>query len=118
MAELGKIERPEAGDYKDKRKIYFVPNIFLIDNDEYKELFDRYWNQVSTQLDRLEIAGTIEKVFCEILTSGEDKPLEIINSFNTHLKNLVEKKMEKGAQLIPLEEKSIFFPYLDWGKCL
>ncbi|MCX7991996.1 MAG: hypothetical protein N2999_08225, partial [Proteobacteria bacterium] len=26
--------------------------------------------------------------------------------------------MEKGAQLIPLEEKSIFFPYLDWGKCL
>lgn len=118
MAELGKIEKPEVRDYKDKRKIYFVPNIFLIDNSEYKELFNKYWNQISDQIDRLEIAGVVKKIFCEILTSDEEKPLDVINSFNNHLKLLIEKKMDKGAQLVPLEEKSIFFPYLDWGKCL
>lgn len=118
MAELGKIEKPQAKDYKEKRKIYFVPNIFLIENEEYKGLFDKYWNQVSAQIDRLEIAGTVNKIFCEILTSEEEKPLDVVNSFNNHLKSIIENKMAKGAKLIPLEEKNIFFPYLDWGKCL
>lgn len=119
MVELGKIERPEAKNYKEKRKIYFVPNIFLIENEEYKELFNRYWQQVSVQVDRLEIAGVVNKIFCEILTVEEEKPLlDIVSSFNNHLKSIIEKKMEKGATLIPLEEKNIFFQYLDWGKCL
>lgn len=118
MVELGRVQKPEAKDYRDKRKIYFVPNIFLIDNDEYKTIFEKYWQQVGSQIERLEIVGIVSKIFCEILTEEEEKPLEIVNSFNSHLKQIIEKKMEKGAKLIPLEDRSIFFTYLDWGKCL
>ncbi len=118
MVELGKIDRPEAKEYRNKRKIYFVPNIFLLENEEYKELFDRYWQQVFVQVERLEIAGVVNKIFCEILTADEEKPLDIVSSFNSHLKTLFEMKIERGAELIPLEDKSVFFPYLDWGKCL
>ncbi len=118
MSELGRINKPAAYDYINKRKIYFVPNIFLVQEPSFKELFENYWNQVAEQLVRLEIAGEIKKVFCEIIVQGEENPLNIIGSFNQNLKSLIESKLSKGATLISLEEKNIFFPYLDWSKCL
>lgn len=118
MSELGKIEKPDVESYRNKRKIYFVPNIFLIEDESFKKLFDKYWEEVSYQLNKLEIAGHIRKIFCEILIEGEEKPLNVISSFNKHLERIIESKMAQGAPLIPLEEKNIFFPYLDWSKCL
>ena len=48
MAEqLGKMEKPEAKHFRNKRKLYLVPLIFSAEEApaEYVEKFNLYWEQ-------------------------------------------------------------------------
>lgn len=120
MVELGKIQRPEAGDFIDKKKLYCVADIYTLEDapDDYKELVNNYWDEVAQQLEKIEVAGKIKKIFCEIIT-GEDKDdLDILAKISERLLQLVKKKVEEGAALFPLEIKEILGPYTDWGNCL
>jgi DNA-binding ferritin-like protein (Dps family) len=121
MAEVGKvIDKPEASDYKKKKKIYFVRNLYLPKNatSEYKAIFDRYWHEVDEHLDKLEVAGKITKVFCESLYISGKEAMKVIGSMNAKLESIVQKKIDAGAQLLPLENKEIFSVYMDWYNCL
>jgi hypothetical protein len=61
MTEIGKIGRPEVSMYKNKKKVYFVRNLFLPKNanDKYKDIYYRYWKEVEEHLTRLELAGKV-----------------------------------------------------------
>jgi hypothetical protein len=120
MVELGKIQKPDAGDYVDKKKLYCVADIIRPEDapDDYKELVDKYWDEVIQQLEKIEVAGKIKKIFCEIIT-GEDKDdLDILDKISGKLSLLVKKKVEDGGHLLPIESKEILGPYADWGNCL
>lgn len=121
MAEVGKvIDKPDASDYKNKKKLYFVRNLYLPKNatSEYKAIFDRYWNEVDEHLAKLEVAGKITKVFCESLYISGKEAMKVIGSMNAKLESIVQKKIDAGAQLLPLESKEIFSVYMDWYNCL
>jgi hypothetical protein len=120
MAELGKIERPDAGGFSGKRKIYCVANVYPLKDapDDYKELVERYWSEVTEQTERLEVAGKIKKVFCESISSQGEEAYRVLTKLNEKALGLVKKKVEEGAVLFPVESEEIFGPFLDWTNCL
>jgi len=120
MAEIARMGKPEAAYYRDKKKIYFVRNLYLPQNatDKYKSIFFRYWNEVEEHLAKLEVAGKISKIFCEsIYMSGEDA-MKVLSSMNIRLEQIVKEKIDAGAELLPLESRDIFATYIDWYNCI
>lgn len=120
MTEIGKIDKPEVEQYKDKKKIYFVRNLYLPQNatDEYKKIYKRYWSEVGEHLDKLEAAGKVSKIYCESIYMTGEKAMEVLKSMNTQLEKIVKQKIDAGAELLPLEDKELFGAYVDWNNCL
>jgi hypothetical protein len=120
MAELGQIEKPKAEGFIGKRKLYCVPNIFPLYDppEDFKELFNKYWNEVDQQIEKLEVAGKVKKIFCEMVYTEKKDIMETLGRFNERIQQIVKKKAEEGGTLLPLEDKEIFGPYIDWGNCL
>lgn len=120
MVELGRIDKPKAENFTGKRKLYCVPNIYPIHDapDDYKELFNRYWDEVAQQIEKIEVAGKIKKIFCEILYLQGEETLNILAKLDERVQQIVKKKLEEGGTLLALENIEIFGPYIDWGNCL
>jgi hypothetical protein len=120
MAELGQIEKPKTEDFTKKRKLYCVSNIYPIYDppEDFKELFNRYWDEVAQQIEKLEAAGKVKKIFCEMVYTQGEEMLEILGRFNKKVQQIIKTKVEEGGIILPLENKEIFGPYIDWGNCL
>ncbi|MEW6162340.1 MAG: hypothetical protein AB1606_03320 [Nitrospirota bacterium] len=120
MVELGQIERPKAESFAGRRKLYCVPNIYPIDDapNDYKELFNKYWDEVAEQIEKIEVAGKIKKIFCEMVYLQGEEALNILAKINDRATQIIKRKSEEGGTLFPLETKEIFGPYLDWSNCL
>lgn len=121
MTEFGKvIDKPEAEGYRNKKKIYFVRNLYLPEkaSDAYKKIFDRYWDEVKEHLAKLEAAGDISKIFCESIYMPSEEAMKVLSAMNSRLEQLVKDKIEAGAEFLPLESKEIFGVYIDWYNCL
>lgn len=120
MVELGRIEKPEAESFAGKRKLYCVANIYPIEGapDDYKDLLTKYWDEVAQHLERLEIAGKVKKIFCEMIYLEGNEALDALSRLNEKASITIKKKIEEGGTLLPLESKEIFGPYIDWANCL
>ena len=120
MVELGQIQRPSAEEFSGKRKLYCVANIYPVKEAEndYHELVKKYWDEVAQQIEKIEAAGKVQKVFCEIIYQQGDEALKVLSTFNERIHQIVKKKMDEGSSLIPLENKEILGPYTDWSNCL
>jgi hypothetical protein len=120
MVELGQIERPDAGEFTGKRKLYCVANIYPVKDapDDYNALVNKYWDEVMQQIEKLEAAGKVKKIFCEIVSGEGEEALDILSKMNEKVARIVKKKMEKGGALVPVEKEEILGPYSDWGNCL
>lgn len=120
MAELGRIERPIAENFKEKRKLYCVPNIYpIVDaTDDYYGLVEKFWNEASQQIDMLEAAGKIKKIFCESLFVQGQDAFDALEKLNKNALKIVKKRVDEGAILLPIEREEIFGPFVDWANCL
>jgi hypothetical protein len=120
MVELGQISKPNIEDYIGKKKLYCVANIYVIEDapDDYKELVNKYWDEVMQQIEKIEAAGKIKKIFCELIYQQGDEALNLVGKINERLSRIIREKLDEGVTLLPLESKEIFGPYTDWGNCL
>lgn len=120
MAELGKIEKPEAEGFKDKRKLYCVPHIFSHGDapDEYQELAKKFWTSADEHIMNLEKVGNIRKIFCDGILGKGDKALEALEDLNKPAHRIVKKRIDEGATIVPIEEEEIYGPFSDWRNCL
>ena len=120
MVELGQIDRPDAASFSGKRKLYCVASIFSVADapDDYTALVGRYWDEVVQQLEKIESAGKIKKIFSEIILEEGDKALDILGKINEKVPQIIKKKLEEGGTLIPLESSELLGPYTDWSNCL
>ncbi|UCH80577.1 MAG: hypothetical protein JSW20_12685 [Nitrospiraceae bacterium] len=120
MTEIGKINKPEADTYKNRKKIYFVRNLYLPKSatDKYKSIYNRYWKEVEEHLTKIEAAGKVSKIFCESLYMSGKEARRVLKSMNAALEKIIQKKIEEGAELAPLEDKDIFGSYVDWNNCM
>lgn len=120
MVELGQIEKPEIESFTGKRKLYCVSNIYPLEDapDDYKNLFNKYWDDVAQQIEKVEFAGKIKKIFCEMIYLYNEDALNSLAKLNEKALQIVKKKLEEGGALLPIENKEIFGAYIDWGNCL
>jgi len=120
MVELGQIQRPLADEFSGKRKLYCVANIYPVEKAEndYHELVRKYWDEVAQQIEKVEAAGKVQKIFCEIIYQQGDEALNVLGTINERMLQIIKKKLEEGSTLIPLENKEILGPYSDWSNCL
>jgi len=120
MVELGQIQRPLADEFSGKRKLYCVANIYPVEEAEndYHELVRKYWDEVAQQIEKVEAAGKVQKIFCEIIYQQGDEALNVLGTINERMLQIIKKKLKEGSTLIPLENKEILGPYTDWSNCL
>jgi DNA topoisomerase VI subunit A len=120
MVELGKITKPDAESYAGKRKLYCVANVYSVKDapDDFKELVDKYWEEIDRQLEKVEAAGKIKKIFCEIILEQGDESFEMLGKINERIPEIIKKKLGEGGVLIPVESEEILGPYTDWSNCL
>jgi len=119
--ELGKIEKPEADEFKKGRKLYFVPLIYCErePQTEYLERFNKYWNQVEDQISGLELKlGKVDKVYHELVSVGGEDGVKLIKDLNDKSYQIVENRLDKGTQLEATEEAEILTEFMDWSRCL
>lgn len=120
MVEIGKIQKPEAEGFAEKKKLFCVPNVYLLKDapEEYKKLFDTYWDEVVKQIEKLETIGKIRKIFCENIPVQGDEALDMLSKMNERAHKIIKGKIDEGAVFLPIETEDIFGSYIDWGNCL
>lgn len=119
--QLGKIEKPAAEGFKDNKKIYLVPLVYLSDGapPEYKEKCDRYWQQVAEQLAKLE--GTIGKVrwvYHESVSQSGEDGMKVVERASPGSYDIAKGKCDQGAVFEAMEDKELLEETMDWERCL
>lgn len=119
--ELGKIEKPEAEQYRGKKKIYLVPLLFSWQDNppDYTEKYDLYWQQVREHVANLESrVGAVKAIFHESLTSGGEEGLKVLEKLNPSSYQLVREKCLMGARLESVEDRDLIEEAMDWERHL
>jgi len=119
--ELGKIERPEAGQFADSRKLYFIPltAVAAESEKEYNERFEKYWAQVGEQLASLEMKlGIIKKVYHEFIAEGGEAGAKIAGQLNPKSAVIINERIGKGALMEAVEDEAALNEFIDWSRCL
>jgi len=116
---LGKMEKPEASQFKNGRKLFFVPLIFkpVEEDTTLSELRAKYWGEVESQLANLESKlSDIKKIYHELLPGEEG--IQRLKDLGIGSYRIVEVLMGRGAALTQIEDPDIMDEFTDWGRCL
>lgn len=119
--ELGKIEKPLVEDLKGGRKLYLIPLIYCGEEPEaeYLEKYNKYWDQVETQMNDLALKlGQVNKIYHELIMVGGDQGIEAVKELNDRSYQLIKGRLDKGAQLEATEETGLLTEFMDWSRCL
>ena len=119
--QLGKIEKPFADGYRAGRKLYFVPLVFtpVNPNPELEGLVNMYWGQVDTQMTNLESKlSKVTKVYHELISVGGGEGIKSLEELNKASHQIVKARLDKGAELHPIETVELFTEFMDWSKCM
>jgi hypothetical protein len=118
---LGKLKKPAAKKFKKGRKLFFLPLIFSPEKPEpeIKELLDRYWKQAWEQLENLEEKlSRVNKVYHELIYDTGDNGVKDMDEMDAGSKQIVKSCLERDAEFLPVEERSLLNEYIDWSRCL
>lgn len=119
--ELGKIEKPAAEDYMIGRKLFFVPLVFSSQDlpQEFTEKYNRYWEQVDSQIASLEAKlGPIKYIFHELVPETGEEAIKTIKQLKVNSLQIIQNRREKGAVLTAIEDEEILAELMDWSRCL
>ncbi|MBI4285002.1 MAG: hypothetical protein HY670_03755 [Chloroflexi bacterium] len=119
--ELGKIERPPVSEFKAGRRLYFVPLVFAPREPEpgLAEIVQRYWEQVEAHLANLEAKlGAVHRVYHELVPVGGEDGIKILGELCEGSHQIAKCRLEKGAELTPIEDRQILAEFMDWSRCL
>ncbi len=86
MAELGKIEKPEAESFKEKRKLYVVPTLpfeeLALEMDVDRSKVERFWGEAREKIEYFRSTyGNISVVYVEGMDENETKGIELFERF-------------------------------------
>jgi len=119
--QLGRVERPSADQYKNKRKLLMVPllqPVPSIDNDG-TQVLNRYWDQVDQQLQSLQTQmGNISIAYCENLPGGGEEGLEQLKHVDENASNVLSSIISSGAELQSIEDIELLSELIDLQRFL
>ena len=119
--ELGKIEKPEAGQFANKRKLYLVPLLYSWQEApaEYSVLFDIYWQQVREHLSNLESKiGGVNRIYHESISMAGEEGLKFLEKISVSSYQIVNEKCRSGAQVEATEDTELVGESMDWERHL
>ncbi|MBI3040743.1 MAG: hypothetical protein HYY80_03720 [Chloroflexi bacterium] len=119
--ELGKIEKPEAGQFREKRKLYLIPLLFSWEGApaEYVEQLNLYWQQVKEHVANLESKiGKVNRIYHESITLAGEEGLKVMEKLNPSGCQIVRDKCRNGAELEVIEDRELSEESMDWQKHL
>jgi len=119
--QLGKIEKPEAEQFKGGKKLYLVPLIFSGEDTppEYKERCHRYWQQVAEQLASLEEKiGKVNRVYHESISLSGEEGMKLAEKINQSCYQIAKSKCDNEATFEAFEDRELLEEIIDWERCL
>jgi len=119
--QLGKMEKPSVEEFKTGRKLYFIPLVYSGKeaSDEYLGKYNRYWEQVDSHTEELELKlGKVNKIYHEFVSVGGEDGVKAIAELNEKSCEIIKKRLEKGAQLEAIEQMELLTEFMDWTRCL
>ena len=119
--ELGKIEKPPVEDFKQGRKLYFIPLIYRGEEvpEEYLEKYEKYWEQVEKQIAELESKlGSVTRIYHELIPVSGSEGCEAVREISDKSHRLIQTCLEKGARLEAFEDGELLTEFMDWNRCL
>lgn len=119
--QLGKIEKPEAEQFKGGKKLYLVPLIFSGEDTppEYKERCHRYWQQVAEQLASLEEKiGKVNRVYHESISLSGEEGMKLVEKINQSCYQIAKSKCDNEATFEAFEDRELLEEIIDWERCL
>ena len=119
--QLGKIEKPEAEQFKGGKKLYLVPLIFSGEDTppEYKERCHRYWQQVAEQLASLEEKiGRVNRVYHESISLSGEEGMKLVEKINQSCYQIAKSKCDNEATFEAFEDRELLEEIIDWERCL
>lgn len=119
--ELGKIEKPETEQFKEKRKLYLVPLLYSWQEApaEYTLKFDIFWTQVSEHIATLESQiGAVNRVYHESISQTGEEALNVLEKVSPSSFRIVREKFNNGAQVEAVEDTELADECLDWERHL
>jgi len=119
--QLGKIEKPEAEQFKGSKKLYLVPLIFSGEDTppEYKERCHRYWQQVAEQLASLEEKiGKVNRVYHESISLSGEEGMKLAEKINQSCYQIAKSKCDDEATFEAFEDRELLEEIIDWERCL
>lgn len=110
MAELGKIEKPQANSFSAKRKLYVVPTLpfeeLAMQFDLDKAKIERFWGETREKIDHfVSTYGKIGVIFVEGINEDEKEGLEFFEKFGkeTNHYKLLKSLIDSGAAIKGIE---------------
>ena len=119
--ELGKINKPEAGSFKQGRRLFVVPLLYAGKDSppEYMEKFDLYWKQATEHIEKLEAkVGKINRVYHESISLGGEDGLKIMEKLNSKSYQIAKERCQNNAELDAIEDRELAEESMDWERCL
>jgi hypothetical protein len=119
--ELGKIEKPPVEKYASGRKLFFVPLIFspLEPEGDFLEKVRKYWDEVEDHVTNLELKlGSVSRVYHELVPVGGEEGSKVIEQLNSAGYQVVRARLDKGAEIEPIEDAELLTEFMDWSRCL
>jgi len=118
---LGKIEKPEAGDFAGRRKLFIVPLLFTGEEApvDYTDKFNLYWEQADQHLASLESGtGSVSHIYHESIEIAGEDGLRVMEKFNPPCYRIVSTRCQSGAVLEATEDKELAEECIDWERCI
>lgn len=119
--ELGRLERPSSASFSGKRKLLLVPRLYEPPDGvgEGSAIFQRYWDQVQTQVSSLEARlGPTKHVYYEGLTAGGEDGLTQLQAGDKRGHAFVQARCQTGAILEATEDEETVEETIDLQRCL
>ncbi len=119
--ELGRVQRPPAAQYHDRRKLLLVPLLYAPQDagQDGAAIVARYWEQVATQTVALESSlGPVSHVYCESLPQGGEEGLKYLEIAAQPSYNLVKSRTDSGAVLEETEDRDTILEMVDLQRML
>ncbi len=118
---ITQIPKPEAGQFKEGRKLFLVPSVPLPPQppEEGQELLERYWSEVRDQVESLERSlGKVTHVFHEALHVGGEEGIGLLQQINPQGGSFIRAMCLSDARLEPTEDLDALQQSADWQRCL
>ena len=118
---LSQFPKPEADQYKGKRKLFLVPNFSFGPGapEEAQQLLDRYWSEVRDHIHNLERSlGTVAHVYHETLFTDGEEGMKLLETLNPKGCSFIQAMCSSTARLEATEDRALVEEGSDWQRCI